>query len=74
MYRNFTVQALTNCDLLLLSLKEIDQMKLEFPEIFIELFSNAYKRLRKYITTKLDALKVLETSNNSSHLRSSRVV
>lgn len=37
----FTVQALLNCDLLALSIEDMDSMKLEFPNVYIDLFKNA---------------------------------
>jgi hypothetical protein len=35
------------CELLLLPIEDVDKMKIEFPEIFDELFMNAYRRLKK---------------------------
>jgi hypothetical protein len=40
--RMFSVQALTVCDLLILGLNELEKVKIEFLEIFIELFMLAY--------------------------------
>ncbi len=37
MLRRFTVQAIENCDLLSLSLTDLIQMKLEFPQVFQEI-------------------------------------
>lgn len=46
-YRRFTVQAIINCELLLLNLKDLDTMKIEFPDIFDEMFMNSFRRLKK---------------------------
>ena len=45
--RKFTVRALINCELLLLMIEDIEKMKIEFPEVFEEFFSNSFRRLRK---------------------------
>lgn len=31
----------------MLTLDEVDKMKIEFPDVFEELFMNSYRRLRK---------------------------
>lgn len=72
LHRRFTVQALTNCDLLTLTLEELDQMKLEFPDIFEELFRNTFRRLKKALKTKLEAIQICEKMTKSSNIRSSR--
>jgi len=36
--RRFTVRALVNCEMFTLTIEELEKMKLEFPEMFIELF------------------------------------
>lgn len=40
----------------MLTLEELDQMKLEFPDIFEELFRNTFRRLKKALKTKLEAI------------------
>lgn len=39
--------ALISCELLLLMIEDIDKMKIEFPDIFEDLFTNSYRRLKK---------------------------
>ena len=36
--RRFTVQALENCETLMLTIDELEKMRLEFPDVFSELF------------------------------------
>jgi hypothetical protein len=38
--RRFTVQALVNCEMFTLTIEELEKMKLEFPEMYIELFED----------------------------------
>ena len=45
-------------------------MKIEFPEIFLELFANAFKRLKKELKTKLEAMQLCEKMTQSSNIRS----
>ncbi len=45
--RKFTVQSVLTCELLTLNIVELDKMKIEFPEIFEELFTNSYRRLKR---------------------------
>lgn len=58
--RRFTVQALTNCELLILMLEDIGQMMNEFPEVYNELFANSIKRLMKELKIKKDAIEQCE--------------
>ena len=53
--RKFTVQSILNCELLTLPIEELEKMKIEFPEIFEELFTNSYRRLKRELQLKLDA-------------------
>jgi CRP-like cAMP-binding protein len=47
MQRKFTVWATSNCDLLTLSANDLDKMRIEFPEIYSELHTDA-KTLYKF--------------------------
>ena len=58
--RRFTVQALINCELLLLMIEDIDKMKIEFPEKFEHLFMNSYRRLKKELEIKIEAIKLCD--------------
>jgi hypothetical protein len=44
---HFTVLALIDCDMLILSIDDLDKMKLEFPQVFRDLFVNAATLLKK---------------------------
>jgi hypothetical protein len=46
-FRLFTIQALVNCELLLLTIEDIHKMKIEFPDVFDDLFLNAFRHLKK---------------------------
>ena len=38
MVRRFTLQALENCEMLILTIDEMEKMRLEFPDMYDELF------------------------------------
>jgi CRP-like cAMP-binding protein len=58
--RRFTTQALIDCEMLQLSVEDIERMKFEFPDIFIELFVNNQKLLVEQLEIKLEAVKLCE--------------
>ncbi|CDW86372.1 cation channel family protein [Stylonychia lemnae] len=72
--RRFTIQAIINCELQILSLENIDKMKVEFSEVFDHLFSGSRQRLQKILKLKIDAMQQCENSfqvsNASSNLQS----
>ena len=72
MFRRFTVQAIINCELLILTLDDIDKMKLEFPEVFDDLFNNSLKRLERILKLKIDAIKQCENANHIANTNSDR--
>lgn len=43
----FTVQALIDCELLILSIDDVEKMRIEFPVMFTELFENSDILLEK---------------------------
>lgn len=67
-HRRFTVQALIECELLTLTLEELDALKFEFPDIFQELFQNSIKRLKGALKQKYEAIKLCETLSHSKHV------
>jgi hypothetical protein len=69
--RRFTVQALINCELLLLMLEDIGQMLNEFPEIYNELFANSIKRLMKELKIKNQAIEYYEKSSGHEEIMNS---
>ena len=58
--RRFTVQAFDACELLVLTIKDLLKMKLEFPKVFAELLVGAREKLIKDITLKLEVIKFCE--------------
>lgn len=68
--RKFTVQALLDCELLILLMEDMDKMKIEFPEIFEEFFMNSYRRLRKELELKIQAILLCEKATKSNNIQS----
>lgn len=42
--RRFLVQVIINCELLILTVDDLEK-KIEFPDVFVELFQESYRRL-----------------------------
>eukprot|EP00347_Sterkiella_histriomuscorum_P023005 403336321 len=59
-YRIFTVLALVDCELLILTIQDLNKMKTEFPEQFDMLFSNSLKILKKAMKLKDEAIQSME--------------
>ncbi len=57
MVRRFTVRALQNCEMFILTIEELEKMKMEFPELYVELFTGAYERLQRELLLKLETIK-----------------
>jgi hypothetical protein len=38
----FTVRCLANCEMFILTIEDLEKMKMEFPEYYIELFNGAF--------------------------------
>ena len=55
--RQFTVQCKEQCELLTLSIQDLDMMKNEFYDAYTVLFQNSFNRLRRTIMIKLKAIK-----------------
>ena len=53
----FTVRALTNCEMFLLTIEDLEKMKMEFPEYYIALFNGAFSRLQKELLIKFESIK-----------------
>ena len=49
----------------MLLIEDIERMRIEFPDVFEELFMNSYRRLNKELEIKIEAIKLCETSNNT---------
>jgi hypothetical protein len=65
--RKFTVQASENCDLLTLTLEDLDKMYLEFPEICKELIQDAENRLQNELMIKIDSIREMELDQAKQH-------
>ena len=61
--RRFTVLGMENSELLILTMDELEKMRLEFPEQYIDLFDGANNRLQKELLLKFEILKKEEEKN-----------
>ncbi len=64
MVRRFTLQALDSCEMLILTIDEMEKMRLEFPDMYDELFQGAYERLQKELILKMEIIKKQEIKQN----------
>ena len=55
--RQFTVQCKSQCELLTLSVSDLNMMRNEFYEAYGQLFENSYNNLRRTIRIKLKAIR-----------------
>lgn len=56
--RKFTVLAKERCELLTISVSDLDKLHIEFPDIYDELFDDAHKRLNKYLKKKKRTIRI----------------
>lgn len=63
--RTFTVQALVNCELLALTLEDINKMAKEFYNIFEQLFEDAETKVRRL---RLQQLKAIRKCNDDVYI------
>jgi CRP-like cAMP-binding protein len=54
--RNFTVRAIETCDLLTLSLDDLEKMMFEFPDVYYELINDASETLLKHEKLKAEEI------------------
>ena len=75
--RQFTIQCKDQCELLTLSIHDLDVMKNEFREAYMNLFENSFCNLRRTIQVKLKAIRYankhlkLGTLNNDTIYKNS---
>ena len=62
--RMFTVQALTNCEVLTLSIADLEKMSKEFFDAFISIFEFANTALVKMLSLKHDVIKDCKDDKN----------
>ncbi len=60
MRRNFTVRAQDSCDILTLSMDDLEKMMLEFPDVYYELMNDASETLAKHEKIKMDEMQRIE--------------
>ena len=53
--RHFTAKAVNFCDLMTMSLEDLDQMKKDFREIFLELLNDGSEKLKKHLSLEMKA-------------------
>jgi|LauGreDrversion4_2_1035121.scaffolds.fasta_scaffold308683_1 hypothetical protein len=66
--RRFTVIGMENCELLILNMDEVEKMRLEFPDVFADMFEGANQRLQKELLLKFEIIKKEEEKNPSLKL------
>ncbi|TNV84793.1 hypothetical protein FGO68_gene4315 [Halteria grandinella] len=59
-YRRFTAQALDSCDLLALSLDDLANMKLDFPDAYKEIFKNAQEDIQELMLINIEVVRRYE--------------
>ncbi|CDW89496.1 cation channel family protein [Stylonychia lemnae] len=70
--RLFTVQALNSCEVLMMSIQDLDKMKVEYPDIFDELFLKQLKLLSKCLRLKDEAIEELQRKEQEEKERKLR--
>jgi CRP-like cAMP-binding protein len=60
MRRNFTVRAQDSCDILTLSMDDLEKMMLEFPDVYYELMNDASETLTKHEKIKMEEMQRIE--------------
>jgi hypothetical protein len=55
--RLFTIQAVENCEMFTLKIEDLEKMRIEFPECFLDLFKDANERLQKELILKYEVIK-----------------
>lgn len=63
--RRFTVLGMENSELLILTMDELEKMRLEFPEHYVDLFDGANNKLQKELLLKFEIVKKEEEKNPS---------
>jgi len=65
----FEVKALDNCDLMTLSIKDLDKMKFEFPDVYFELVEDANQRLEENLQKmdeEVERIEIEKAKKNSA--------
>ncbi len=72
MKRSFTIRALVSCDLLTLSMDDLDLMKVEFADVYFELIKDAKDNLPIYLNYKKEEIqkREIEKTKQKSNLNS----
>lgn len=64
MVRRFTVQAIENCEMFILRIDDLEKMKMEFPDMYVDLFEGSHERLQRELLMKLDVIKKCEDASD----------
>ena len=67
--RRFTLQALDSCDLLTLSVSDLDKLRIEFPDVYEELFNDANARINRELKMKKTQIKACIKEENQLDVR-----
>lgn len=72
MKRSFTIRALLTCDLLTLSMDDLDLMKVEFSDVYFELIKDAKEMLPENLRIKKEEIqkREIEKTKQKSNLNS----
>ena len=65
MVRRFTAQAIENCDMFILRIDDLEKLKMEFPDMYSNLFEGANDRLKCELLLKLEVIKQCEAASES---------
>lgn len=63
--RRFTIQAIEACQMYTLSIDELEKMRLEFPDHYLDFFKGAHYRLQNDLVNKLEMIKKCEAEAES---------
>ncbi len=72
MRRNFSVRAIETCDLLTLSMDDLEKMMFEFPDVYYQLIADACETLVKHENLKTEEVqkREMERAKQKSELHS----
>jgi hypothetical protein len=57
--RHFSAKAIINCDLMTLALEDLDEMKLEFPDVFFQVLEEGRSKLKEHLAEEIKAKRYL---------------
>ena len=66
--RRFTVQAIVSCELLILTIDDLERIKADFPDVFTELFETSFERLNFELSLREEAIELHEEGVRAQNL------